>query len=267
MRNRLLVVGAIVLVVCSGVASAQSTQPQQATAAKGEKPAPAPAPPRDLSGIWDAGRKGILPNAGSKAAPMTTWGQERFNANKPGYGPREVPVGLTNDPLDTCDPAGFPRDELFELRMLEIAQTPTHMLILYQYQRAWRVIWTDGRELPKDLDSRWYGYSVGKWETDDTFVVQSNGTEERTWLDDEGDPHSDELRVEERFHRVDHDTLELTVTIDDPKAYTKPWVAVNKAVLNLRPPTTDIMEMICVPSEVDAYKKSIADPAAAGTTK
>ena len=76
--------------------------------------------------------------------------------------------------------------------------------------------------------SEWYGYSVGKWEDDYTFVVETVGTDERTWLDNAGDPHSSEMRVEERYHRLNHDTVELTVKIDDPKIYTEPWLARDK---------------------------------------
>lgn len=253
----------IFALLLSGLPAEAQSEQSSPSAASAKQVKTRPASPRDLSGIWDGGRKGILPNAGAVIPPLTPWGQERLNANKPGYGPKELPVGLTNDPLDSCDPAGFPRDDLFELRIIQIVQTSNSVLILYQYQRTWRVVWTDGRELPKDIDSRWYGYSVGKWVSDDTFVVQSAGTDERTWLDDEGHPHSDELRVQEQFHRVDYDTLELTVTIDDPKTYTRPWVAVDKAVLKLQPPTTDIMEMICAPSEAETYKHMVADPAAA----
>jgi hypothetical protein len=133
--------------------------------------------------------------------------------------------------------------------------------MLYQYQRVWRVIWTDGRELPKDPDPRWYGYSVGKWADDYTFVVETVGLDERTWLDNAGDPHSSELRVEERYVRVDHDTVELTVKIDDPKAYADSWLARDKLHLTLQPAKTDILEMICAPTEAEAYKKAIADPA------
>ena len=87
------------------------------------------------------------------------------------------------------------------------------------------VIWTDGRLLPADPDPRWYGYSIGKWKDDATFVIETNGTDARTWLDNAGRPHSEELRAEEQWHRVDGDTLELTMTINDPKVYTMPWVA------------------------------------------
>src|ERR1700681_3351225 len=100
------------------------------------------------------------------------------------------------------------------------------------------VIWTDGRELPKypeqprwetkdapPADPKWWGYSVGKWMDDFTFVAQSDGFHDGTWLDNAGRPHSDAMRVEERYRRVDRDHLEMTITIDDPKMYTKPWVA------------------------------------------
>ena len=82
-------------------------------------------------------------------------------------------------------------------------------------------------------------------------VVQTAGIKEASWLDNVGHPHSDALRVEERFHRVDHDNMELTVTIDDPKMYTKPWVALNKLPLHLQPPSFDIQEYLCAPSEVE----------------
>jgi hypothetical protein len=179
---------------------------------------------------------------------------------KPGDGPRKAPITEVNDPLDGCDPAGFPRNLLFELRPFQAVQTPGRMLMTYQYQQVWRVIWTDGRALPKDPDPRWYGYSVGKWEDNYTFVVETVGTDERTWLDNAGDPHSAEMRVEERYHRVDRDTMELTVKIDDPKTYAAPWLARDKLRLKLMPADTDILEMICAPSEAEEYKKTMVNP-------
>ncbi len=184
---------------------------------------------------------GISPTGVKSHAPFTAEGANIANdVYKPGDGPRRVPIGLVNDPLDGCDPAGFPRNLLFELRPFQIVQTPNQLLLLYQYQKVWRVIWTDGRELPKDPDPQWYGYSVGKWEDDYTFVAETVGMDERTWLDNAGDPHSSEMRVEERYHRVDHDTMELTVKIDDPKIYTEPWLARDKLRLKLLPRRTDI---------------------------
>src|SRR5580658_10197239 len=100
---------------------------------------------------------------------------------------------------------------------MAIVQTPTRMLWWNQFYTVFRTIWTDGRELPKDPIPRYYGYSVGRWVDDYTFVVETVGLDERTWLDNAGRPHSSELKVEERYHRIDHDNVELTVTIDDPK--------------------------------------------------
>jgi hypothetical protein len=235
---------------------------------------PRPAPIHDLSGIWEpaAGPSDGIQPFGAKAMPSdgkpehelpyTPQGLEAFRRAKPGIGLREVPAALVNDPLDFCDPAGFPREDLFELRTTEILQTPQQVVILYEFDKVWRVIWTDGRELPKDPEPRWFGYSVGKWEDDYTFVVQSNGMDERTWIDNGGRPHSDELRIEERFHRRDYDHLEITVIIDDPKFYTKPWVALDKLPMRLQSPNFDIREMICAPSETADYNKGLADPAA-----
>jgi hypothetical protein len=120
------------------------------------------------------------------------------------------------------------------MRTTQIVQTPLKILMMYTFNRIWRVIWVDGRELPKDPEPRWYGYSVGKWVDDTTLVVETNGLDERTWIDRAGRPHSSDLRVEERFQRVDHDHLEMSVTINDPQMYTKPWVAMNKMRFELR---------------------------------
>jgi hypothetical protein len=225
-----------------------------------QPPSPA-APPRDLSGTWDAFGAGIGPGGVKSHAPFTDLGKKMADSYKPGDGPRKVEVGLINDPLDACDPAGFPRDLLFELRPFEVAQLSDRVLMLYEYQKIWRVIWTDGRELPKNLEPRWYGYSVGHWDDDSTFVVNTTGMNDRTWLDNAGDPHSADMRVEERYHRVDRDTMEITVKIDDPKVYTEPWLGLNKLLLRRQPKSFDIREMICSPTEAAEYKKMGADPA------
>ncbi|PYU20437.1 MAG: hypothetical protein DMG30_21045 [Acidobacteria bacterium] len=188
-------------------------------------------------------------------------GLEALKRTKPTIGLRSVLPGETNDPVAYCDPQGFPREDLFQLRTTQILQTPVSVIILYQFDRIWRVIWTDRRELPKDPEPRWFGYSVGKWVDDYTLVVETSGMDERTWLDLVGRPHSGDLRVEERFHRVDHDRLEWTVTIDDPKMYTKSWVALDKFPMKLQRPDFDVREMICSPSESAEYDKLIGNPA------
>ena len=106
---------------------------------------------------------------------------------------------------------------------MAIVQAPSYVLWLNEFYNVFRTIWTDGRELPKETVPRYYGYSVGHWEDDYTFVVETIGLNDKTWLDNAGRPHSDQLRVVERFHRPSREILESTVTIDDPSSYMKTW--------------------------------------------
>ena len=247
------------LMCLSGVTLAQTWNSSGLPRSVFESPEgkPAPAPPRDLTGTWDAGPGGVA-GPGHVASPFTPWAQERLKDIKPGNGPRAVTEELINDPLSImCDPAGFPRLLLYELRPVQIVQTPNQVLMLYMFEKRWRVIWTDGRALPGNPDPRWYGYSVGRWEDDYTFVVETIGMDDRTWLDNAGNPHSADMRVQERYHRRDRDTLELTVTIDDPTAYTQTWTRRNKLPLKRMPADADLMEMICSPTEAAAYKKLV----------
>jgi hypothetical protein len=252
------------VLACSSVSTAQIWNYGGLSAEQLKAPPTGAAPRRDLTGTWDAGGAGIggsgqADERAAATAPLTPFGEEMARNNKPGNGPRSAPVAEINDPLSTIgDPTGFPRLLTFELRPVQIFQTPTQVVMLYMFEKRWRVIWTDGRELPKDPDPRWYGYSVGRWDSDDTFVVQTVGLDDRTWLDNSGSPHSTGLKVEERYRRVSQNMLELTVAIDDPKVYTKPWLARNKLPLRLIPPGADLMEMIPAASEAQAYTKEIS---------
>ena len=195
--------------------------------------------------------------------PVTPWAKERFEATKPSYGPRSVPPGLGNDAVSTCDPMGYPRD-LYEanLRPFEIIQASDRLLIHMQYHDIWRTIWTDGRDLPKNPDPAWMGYSVAKWEGD-AFVVTSNGYDDRTWLDHFGNPHSDQMVLVERWRHPDADTLLLDMTITDPKAYTAPWIGETVTFVRAK---SAIFEELCVPSEEEHFNDKIRD-AAVGTAK
>ena len=245
---------------------------------KGEKPVPAPR--RDISGIWlpadgagvgtQANGAQMMPSDGhpEHELPFTPLGRNTFLANKPSVGVTAVTPALTNDPVKGgvtgfgCDPVGFPRIMLWNFRTVRILQTPENVAMLYLLNSKWRVIPTDGRELPKEFDEpRFLGYSVGRWADDYTFVVQSAGMDDRTWIDAAGRPHTEALRVEERYQRVDRDHLLVTLIIDDPEMYTKPWTALRMS-LRLQSPTFDIREMECVPSETAQYNKFIANPAA-----
>jgi hypothetical protein len=234
-----------------------------AVAAQQRAAAPAAPPPkRDISGVWLG--PGPAP-ALEPVAPMTPRGQALFDAARPMYGDRAVPVAESDDPLVTCDPLGFPRSVLHELRGMEFVHTPTKTLHLLQYQRVFREIWTDGRALPKDAggsspaspDSRWYGYSVGRWADDFTFVIDTVGAPETTWGDEYGHPHGLNGRVEERYRRTGANTLEQTVTITDPEMYTKPFVASRQLLTR----GNELEEQLCVPSEALLYLETVAKPA------
>jgi hypothetical protein len=240
-----------------------------------EKIKSGPAPKRDLSGIWDAGflEGGIQPNGAYEYpddpehighdVPYTALGKEARMKNKPGLGVSgQFPLAEVNDPMDYCDPLGMPRSDLSELRVIEILQNTNQIVILNQHNDAWRIIWTDGRDLPQDPAPRWNGYAVGKWVDDYTFVANYIGMDPRTWLDNVGRPHSDALRMEERWHRVNSDTLELTVTINDPKFYTQPWKGLDKFVIHRLPDGFDISEAICSATEMSEYIRLIGKPAA-----
>jgi len=129
----------------------------------------------------------------------------------------------------------------------KIVQTPGMMLMLYEGFTTYRQIFTDGRALPKDPQPSWLGYSIGKWDGD-TFVVDTIGVNERTWLDNAGRPHSDAMHLTERYHRRDFAHLDMQLTIDDPKAYTKPWTVSENAVLM---PDTDLLEYVCSENNKD----------------
>ncbi len=225
---------------------------------------PAPAPRRDMSGVWEpAAHAGAAINAnGTPLEPSayTPEGRAAFLANKPSRGATAVALPLNNDPFQNCDPQGFPRIVLHNFRTSRIVQTPDNVVMLYLYNRKWRVIWTDGRQFPTEGEEpRWWGYSVGRWVDDYTFVAESAGFDERPWLDNAGRPHSDAMRVEERYRRVDRDHLEMTIVIDDPKYYTEPWTA-SILSLRLQSPSFDIRENECVPSEMALYEELFADP-------
>jgi hypothetical protein len=232
---------------------------------KGEKPTRAPT--RDISGTWvpaEGPQAGVradgaaaMPSDGKPEheLPYTPLGRETFLAHKPVGGVTKVSAALSNDYAPGCDPPGFPRIVLYDFRASRIIQNPNSVVILYDANTKWRMIWTDGRKLPdlkQNPEPTWWGYSVGKWTDEFTFVVDSNGFNDRTWLDNAGRPHSDALHVREEYKRTDLDHLLLTVTIDDPKMYTRPWVAL-KLSLRLQSPTFAFEERQCSTAEYDKF--------------
>jgi hypothetical protein len=128
----------------------------------------------------------------------------------------------------------------------KIVQTPGLTLVLYEGEPV-RQVYTDGRKHTPDPAPAWYGYSVGTWEGD-TLVVDTTGFNDRTWLDAMGHPHSEGLRVVERFHRRDFGHMDLQVTVEDPKVYTRTLTLNYTQTLV---PDTDILEYVCTENEKD----------------
>jgi hypothetical protein len=222
----------------------------------------------DLSGLWgprdtnkrspDEARLTWDPSdpAGKKPedAPMTPWAQERFKDVHPPFGVHETFEAI-NDPVQKyCDPTGVSRIYFYPWQFTFL-QTPDVVYILYEFSRVWRSV-AMNRDHPKDPDLTWLGDSVGRYEGD-TLVVDTIGFNDKTWLDHVGHPHSDALHLVERFKRLDHETLELTVTVEDPKAYTRPFTGRKRFDLSSSP----MGETICSSSEMESFQKEIIDPA------
>jgi len=224
---------------------------------------------RDFSGHWDRGssiesfantpggtRGNELP--GASEAPFTAAGRAAFDANKPGYGPRRAMK--RNDPMGRCEPLGLVRNLVTEIvaphATFEIVQTPTRIIQFFEYRHDWREIWLDGRALPTGdaMYPKWNGFSVGRFEGDE-LVVDSAGFDARSWLDKLGYPHSENMRVEERYRRIDADTLELAITITDPEYYTAPWRSDVKRFRANRGKAQRFDEQIyCIPAEEMTYQ-------------
>jgi hypothetical protein len=235
-----------------------ATLPAAGDAQTGPAVASSPAPKRDISGVWHYVSTGASePVAPDKLIPpMTPWAQTKFDAEKPGYGPRRAPGG--NDPILQCDPMGFPR-VMFANTPFEFVNVSGRVIQFFEREHEYRAIWTDGRSLPKEPDPAWYGYAVGHWEGDDIFIIESSGFRESTWLGSTGYPHSKDMRITERYHRIDRDTILYDITIEDPKAYARPIVGPRRT-LKLRP-NDEIVEDICVFSEEKSFADRVAEPA------
>ncbi len=201
----------------------------------------------DLSGLW---ARSIPPATadqswvyafGPQELPMTSWGEQQYRAAKPSFGPRSVAIADTNDPVyHGCLPPGVPRVYLHPFPM-QIVQIPSQVIVMYEYDNLSRHIYTDGRSHNPDVSPTWMGDSIGKWEGG-TLVADTTNFNDKTWLDRIGHPHSDALHVVERFRRVDQDHLQIDLTIEDTKAYTRPWTAHLYYTLQ---PTWSLLEQFC----------------------
>jgi hypothetical protein len=155
--------------------------------------------------------------------------------------------GKVEQPHSLCLPDGFMVEHTWDAQLRKIVQTPKLLVLLVEYNSMYRQIFLDGRPLPVDPNPAWSGYSTGHWEGD-TLVVQSSGFKDGQWLDTAADPLTDAAKVTERFRRPDFGHLQIDITIDDSKAYTRPW---NVTVNQVYAADTDLLEFICLENEKD----------------
>ena len=198
----------------------------------------------DLSGIW-------------KPSPALhrqhRFGPEARRCSLPALGRGVVQAAARNREQrrsrpGNCIPGGVPRSDAVPYPF-KIVNSEKMVIILYEAVHSYRQIFTDGRELPKDPNPTWLGYSIGHWEGDD-FVAETAGFNNQGWLDNDGRPATDALHVTERFRRKDFGHMDILITIDDPKAYTKPW----NVTLPLKlMPDTDLLEYVCNENNKDLH--------------
>jgi len=211
-----------------------------------DAPAPKTADGRpDLSGIWRVDPGAYLDNIASDLKPGETlpWAEALFKRRSEEF--------ATGHPIYRCMPEPGP---LTSFGIFKVLQTPFTMGILTE-NGAYRNILTDGRELPKDPNPTWSGYSVGRWDGD-AFVVSSAGFNDQTWLDYNGHPHTEALRVTERFRRKNLGEMELQITFEDPKAYARPWTIALTAHYMA---DTELIEYVCGENEKSVQRFTVTE--------
>jgi hypothetical protein len=188
----------------------------------------------DLGGMWLVPGLKYLINiaADLKDVPFQPWAAAAYKEHVDTLG--------KDDPNNLCLPSGIPEKDAVTSPW-KIVQTPGLIVILYESRTIFRQIFMDGRPLPKDPNPTWQGYSVGHWDGD-TLVVETSGSNGKAWLDTNGHPVTDALKVTERFTRKDFGHMDLAITIDDSKAYTKPWTVHENPTLQA---DDELIEYIC----------------------
>ena len=237
---------ALVTLLCGSISAQWLKYPTAGIprTADGKPDLTAPAPKTadgkpDISGLW-------MPNGGYiediakdlKEVPFQPWAATLYRHRRDTLS--------KEDPTGWCVPGGVPRSDAVPYPF-KILPSGNEMMILYEAVHSYRQIFMDGRALPKDPNPNWLGYSVGHYQ-DGALVVESAGFVENSWLDNNGHPGTESLHVTERFLRKDFGHMDIQVTIDDPKAYTKPWnVTIPLRLL----PDTELLEYICTENNKD----------------
>jgi hypothetical protein len=217
----------------------------------------------DLSGIWNSEKRpcneataalgcidaqeGIpvgavnianaITNAGANAElPLQPWADTLFKERRANGG--------KDHPVARCLPTS-PANSWASFTLLKIVQTPDALVVLDEYMLQYRQIFLDGRRLPNNAEPMFKGYSAGTW-NGDVLVVETTGLKDGGWLDLLGHPLTDQARITERIRRVNYGNLEVEMTVDDPKAYTKPWTVTIKLSLAAN---TELLEYVCNENE------------------
>ena len=244
--------------------------------------------PHDLTGLWvrtDPDATGTVRGRfrtdwigpAASMPPLTPEGVAKMSGR---VGTNDLPLPVfSNDPKFKCNPSGFPRILYTSAYPFEFAGLEGRLLQLFQWERVLREVWMDGRDLPSgenldNLGPAWYGHSVAEWEGD-TLVVNTVGLDDRAWLDGQGHPLSLQTRIEERWDRIDADTLEVQLTLHDSTMYTAPWMGDRKTYTRMsREDATffgwyglfsGVWESICAPmNEVDDHTTRFMVPGSFG---
>jgi hypothetical protein len=265
-------VATLVLVLTAPVAAQWLTyhDPRIPRTKDGKPDLTAPAPrtadgKRDLSGVWGVDPSENLarrPGAGPSVDPLDADRQfiSKYAINilsdfKPGEDPMHPEAAAIlrqraertgrDSPMSHCLPGGVPFSSL--IAPFKIVQAPGLVVVLLEDNNPPRQIHTDGRKHPSDLWPSWMGYSSGSWEGD-TLVAETVGFNDRTWLDTMGHPRSESMRIVERFRRRDVGHMQVDITIDDPKMYTKAFTITASFRLI---PDSDVLESVCAENEKD----------------
>jgi hypothetical protein len=252
MNRRSVSLVAVILTIAVSPSAAQlnvSTKSiPQTKDGKSDFAAPAPRKPTgkpDLSGVWkgDGRNRQYQVNLAADFKPgefpIQEWAEILTRH-------RMTDAGAMERPNTHCLPAGIPIADAHPILPAKIVQEPDLVLVLYE-AHPFRQIFLDGRTLIKNPNPTWMGYSVGRWDGD-TLVIKTAGFNGKMWLDLSGHPSTDALHITERFRRRDFGHLDLQLTIDDAKAYTKPWTVTESWIIS---PGDELQEYVCNENEKD----------------
>jgi len=223
--------------------------PAPGRAGRGGPPAPKPGPvPRmpdgkpDMTGYWSLAAlrfNGNLANEGEDKIPYTPAGKKAY-----------LDHDAKNDPTGFCLAPGFPR-MLHSPFPMKVMQDSKNVSFLYEYMRIWRLVDIDRKQHYSDVSDTFMGDSIGHWEGD-TFVVETTGINDRSWLDTAGHQHTSDIKVIERITRTGPESMDYEVQVIDPKYYAKPWI--HKGTLTPQRPTRglpELLEYFCVDNNID----------------